>query len=74
VSKRYNLIKCFRGKETLVMTNDLQKVNDRLKTLRQSHRGTSSNLGGTGKATFRVEEVGEDTVKFKKKPHKPYGK
>jgi Cys-tRNA synthase (O-phospho-L-seryl-tRNA:Cys-tRNA synthase) len=56
----YNLIEKKRGKETVVMTDSLPKVNDRMKTLRASLR--------TKKVSFRVEKT-EETDKYKKKPH-----
>jgi len=59
----YNLIEKKRGKETVVMTDSLPKVNDRLKILRASLR--------TKKVSFRVEKT-EETDKYKKKPHNCY--
>lgn len=34
----YDLIQKKRGKETIIMTDELSKVNDRVKTLRRSQR------------------------------------
>ena len=61
----YNLIRTDRGKDTVLMTDSIKRVNARLKTLRAGSRksGRSSK-----NYTYRVEST-EDTEKFKKKPH-----
>jgi hypothetical protein len=39
MSQLFDLIQTQRGKESLMMTDTLPKVNDRMKTLRSSHKG-----------------------------------
>jgi len=58
----FNLIEIKAGKETVVMTDSRPKVNNRIKTLRASHR--------TKKIDYRMEEA-EDNKKFQKKLHNP---
>ena len=64
----YNLIKKYKGKETVMMTDSLAKVNARKKELSSSQRGGIKNQ--------RVEYVvvpTTETDKFKKKPVKYFG-
>ena len=64
----YNLIKKYRGKETVMMTDSFVKVNARKIELSSSQRGGIKNQ--------RVEYVivqSTDTDKFKKKPVKYFG-
>ena len=56
----YNIIQTKGGKETLKMTDTLQKCNDRIKQLRASYRGKNY-------ITFRLEKS-EDANKFAAKP------
>lgn len=61
----YDLIRTFRGKETIVMTDQLSKVNDRMKTLR-----SSQNNGIRGqKVAYSVRESVE-REKYKLKPNR----
>lgn len=55
----YNLIETRRGKETVVMTDALPKVRDRMKTLRTS---------GRKKVVYRMEQT-DETIKYRKPPH-----
>jgi len=59
----YNLIKTYRGKDEIVMTDSLPKINNRLKTLRQSQKNGVKNQ----KVTYTVSPASEDEDKFKKK-------
>jgi hypothetical protein len=61
---RYHLIQRRRGKDTVVMTDELPKVNARRRTLTASHR---KGVNGDP-VTYRVEAAG-DADKFKQKPH-----
>lgn len=60
----YNLIQKRRGKDTVVMTDTLPNCNDRMKTLRKSHR---KGVNGE-KVEYRLEPS-ETVEKYKKKPH-----
>lgn len=65
----YDLIKKYKGDETVVMTDTYTKVNARKKTLVASQR--------KGVKQQRVEysvKATEETEKFQKPPHTPYGK
>jgi len=66
----YNIIQTSRGKETVVMTDSLKKVNARIKTLRQSHRGQHCGMRGPTKVSFRIEES-ESKDTYQKRPHNP---
>lgn len=61
----YNLIQTRRGKQTIVMTDSLPKVNNRMNTLRTSHR---KGIKGD-KVNYSVAPADEADDKFKKKPH-----
>lgn len=67
----FNLIRTCRGKDEVIMTDSRTKVNDKLKTLRQSHRGQHSGMGGRAKVSFRIENS-EETKKFIYNPHNPH--
>ena len=56
----YNLIKTYRGKSHVVMTDSLSLVNRRMRALRESQRGKC--------VEYSVEKT-EETIKFKEKPH-----
>lgn len=60
----YELVQTKRGKEKVVLIDQLSKVNDRMKTLRSSHR---KGIRGE-KVTYFVRESTE-TEKYKKKPN-----
>jgi hypothetical protein len=60
----YDLVEKRRGKETVVMTDELPKVNDRLRTLRKSLR---NGVRGQ-KVNFSVRQATK-TDKFRKPPH-----
>jgi len=63
----YDLIQKRRGKEKIVMTGDLSKVNDKMRQLRKSQ------AKGIGKKNDRVEywvEQSTETLKSNFKPHK----
>lgn len=61
----YNLIQRRRGKETVVMTDELPKIQDRVKTLRKSHR-----KGIKGDAiTYHIVHAPLDEEKYRRKPH-----
>jgi hypothetical protein len=60
----YNLVQIRRGKRTVMMTDALTKVNDRLRTLRQGHRKGIKN-----QPVSYVVEKAATTEKFRKKPH-----
>ena len=60
-----NLIQIRAGKRTVVMTDSLPKVRDRMKTLRKSHR---RGMKGD-RVEFVIENAEEDAEKFKQKPH-----
>lgn len=63
----YNLIQKRRGKTTVVMTDELSKVNNRMKTLRTSQRN-----GIKGERVIYSVELAEDAAeKYKQKPHNP---
>jgi hypothetical protein len=63
----YNLIKKWRGKEEVMMTDELTKVNDRMKTLKKSSR---KGVKGQ-RVEFFIQEAAEDDEKFRKEPHYP---
>jgi len=65
---RYNIIQTSRGKETVIMTDSLKKVNARIKTLRKSHRGQHCGLRGPTKVSFRIEESESKDI-YRKRPH-----
>jgi hypothetical protein len=60
----YNLVQKRRGKETVVMTDSLPKVNSRMKNLRSSQR---KGIKGD-RVAYSVEPT-EENEKYKKKPH-----
>jgi hypothetical protein len=60
----YDLIQTWKGKETVVMTDALPKVNSRAKILRQSHRRGLKN-----KPVSYDIRVTTSVAKFQKKPH-----
>ena len=66
----YDLIQTASGKSTVVMTDSRKNVNNRLKTLRASHRGKHTGMRGPTKVSFRIQES-DSNVKFKKQPHNP---
>jgi hypothetical protein len=57
----YDLVKVSRGRETVVMTDALPRVNDRLRTLRASHRGR-------GQRVELVVRPSQGDSKFKQRP------
>lgn len=61
----YNLIQKRKGKETVVMTDELPKVNDRLDTLRKSLR---KGIKGQ-KVTFLVRPAVDGEEKNRLEPH-----
>jgi hypothetical protein len=61
---KFDLIQIRRGKEEVVMTEALSKVNSRAATLRKSHR-----RGMNGDKVEFVIRPSESKDKFKKKPH-----
>lgn len=63
----YNLIQKRRGKETVVMTDQLSKVKDRKKTLSASQR---KGIKGD-KVEYFIQPTTE-IAKFQKKPHDPH--
>lgn len=60
----YNLIQSRKGKQTIVMTDNLTKVNNRLKTLRNSQR-----KGIKGEKVIYTIAPTDNNVKFRQKPH-----
>lgn len=62
----YNLIEIRRGKQTLVMTDTLPKINRRKKQLTVSHKG-GMGMRGKSRVEYRVER--SDAEKFYKPPH-----
>lgn len=60
----HDLVQVRRGKETVMMTDELPKVNDRMKTLRACQR---KGIKGQ-RVRYFIRESVEDT-KFKKAPH-----
>ncbi len=62
----YDLVQKRRGKETIVMTDELAKVRNRMVKLRGSQR-----KGIKGDAvSYSLRPSAETTVKFKQAPHK----
>lgn len=62
----YDLVQKRRGKETVVMTDELPKVNSRMKTLRQSQRrGVKGD-----KVEYSTRPAEEGNEKFYQKPHR----
>lgn len=61
----YHLVQKRRGKEIIVMTGELSKVNDHMKKLRDSQR---KGIKGQ-KVTYFIREAEEEAEKFKKKPY-----
>ena len=61
----YDLVKKWRGKESVVMTDQLRKVNSEAKRLRDSQRGM--------KVEYFVRPSEETTEKFKQKPNNHRG-
>ena len=59
----HNLIKKYRGKETIVMTDEYKKVNDKKKQLLDSQR--------KGIKGQRVEYLIKETTETEKKPWIP---
>ena len=64
----YNLIRKWRGKETLMMTDDLSKVNDKRKKLLMSQR---KGIKGQ-QVTYTVKPAEVDDVKYEKPPADMY--
>lgn len=60
----YDLVQKRRGRETVVMTDELSKVNDRMKTLRKSQR-----KGIKGNRVEYSVRPSEALGKYKEKPH-----
>ena len=65
---KFNLIQIRKGKETVYMTDELTKVRDRMKTLRQSQRTDAFGAGLKGQKVEYIIRETEETIKFKKKP------
>lgn len=61
----YNLIKKWRDKETVVMTDQLKKVNARKKQLLQSQRAGIKKQ----KVEYLVVPADKGEQKYKEKPH-----
>lgn len=64
----YQLIKKHRGKETVVMTDEMKLVNDRKKQLSQSQRG---GIRGQ-RVEYLVREAGPEDEKQPWIPHDMY--
>lgn len=62
----YDLVQTRRGKETVFMTDEFKKVNDRMKVLRASQR---KGIRGD-KVVYSVRPAQEQTEKYKKPPRK----
>ena len=60
----YDLVQRRRGKETVVMTDELSKVNDRMKTLRKCQR-----KGIKGNRVEYSVRPSQEAAKYKQKPH-----
>ena len=60
----HNLIQTRRGKETIMMTDELPKVRQRMKTLKQSQR---KGIKGD-KVTYKIVPT-DETDKFRRKPY-----
>ena len=66
----WSLVQKRRGKETVVMTGERSKVQDRMDQLRASQR---RGLGRRNDpVTYRIEPAAPDAEKFKQKPHNPH--
>jgi hypothetical protein len=65
MSQLYDLIQKRRGKETIMMTDTLPKVNDRMKQLRSSQR---KGIKGD-KVVYSVRPSEEQTEKFRRKAY-----
>jgi len=61
----YHLIKKHRGKEEIVMTDQLSKVNDWKKKIASSQRKGVKNQ----RVEYIVIPAGDDNEKYKKAPH-----
>lgn len=61
----YNLIKKWRGKETVVMTDELPKVNDHKKKISSSQR---KGIKGQ-RVEYIILPAEKDQEKFKQPPH-----
>lgn len=59
----YNLIQMKNGKELVIMTDSMKKINNRIRILKVSHRKTSN-------VCYKVE-LSDINEKFKKRPHDP---
>lgn len=59
----WNLIQTDKGKDIIMMTDSLSKINNRKKALSQSGKK------GGRRVTYRVEKADENQEKFYKKPH-----
>lgn len=64
MKKLYNLIKTVKGKDTIMMTDSLSKIQDRMETLRKSYHGKNVKI----RYEEAIPETDEKLVKFKKKP------
>jgi hypothetical protein len=60
----YDLIQTRKGKETVMMTDTLPKVNDRMRTLRSSQR-----KGIKGEKVVYTVRPSENTDKFRRKAY-----
>lgn len=60
----YNLVQTRRGKDSILMTDELPKVRQRMKTLRQSQR---KGIKGD-KVVYTVVPT-DETVKYRRKPY-----
>ena len=63
--KLYDLVQTRRGKETVVMTDGLSRVNARMRQLRNSQR---KGIGGDT-VSYRSREAATESEKFRQKPH-----
>lgn len=61
----FDLVKTFRGKESVVMTGELSKVNDRMKQLRSSQRNGVKNQ----RVLYTTRPAAPGSEKYKEKPH-----
>lgn len=61
----YNLIQLRKGKEIVVMTDNLPKVNQRMKTLRSSQRRGIKKQ----KVEYKIQLADDTQEKYKQSPH-----
>jgi hypothetical protein len=67
--KLYDLVRKFRGKEELMMTDSYVNVNARQRQLKNSQRNGVSGRGGKrGRVEYEIKES-EASVKYMRKVH-----